>query len=78
MRAPLSKDGYEEVMGWEDRDGEEKTLDDAAAIKAGSGAGAMSPEACEIAATELGASPARRGTRVGSRFRFLYPWCVTA
>lgn len=39
-------------MGWEDRDGEEKTLDDA--IKAGSGAGAMSPEACEIAATELG------------------------
>ncbi len=54
MRAPLSKDGYEEVMGWEDRDGEEKTLDDAAAIKAGSGAGAMSAEACEIAATELG------------------------
>ena len=41
-------------MGWEDRDGEEKTLDDAAAIKAGSGAGAMSAEACEIAATELG------------------------
>ena len=51
MGAPLSKDGYEEVQRWDD-DGE--GLFDAGDVKAVSGTGAMSPEARENAATELG------------------------
>ena len=51
MGAPLSKDGYEEVQRGDD-DGE--GLFDAGDVKAVSGTGAMSPEARENAATELG------------------------
>ena len=51
MGAPLSKDGYEEVQTGDD-DGE--GLFDAGDVKAVSGTGAMSPEARENAATELG------------------------